>query len=211
MKKNKNNFFWISYSDLMTSLFFIMLLLFSVSTIGLYQNNKATKEQLQSIKDMQTAVSQLDSTYFVEDSIHKRWILRQQIHFETGKAILPEESKPYLDKVGASLRQVISNLNDSIKLERYKGMDVTFLVVIEGMASKDGWPHNDDLSYARALSLYNYWKGSIFDRPENKKMLEVQIAGSGERGIRPFPDDPVNTEKNQTIILQIIPKIRYRK
>lgn len=187
-----------------------MLLLFAVATIGLYNSNKATKDQLRAIRDLQMAASQLDTMYFAEDTIHKRWILKQQIQFKVGDATLPDASKPYLDKVGESLGKVIENLNDSIKLPKYKDMDVTFLIVIEGMASKDGWPQNDGLSYGRALSLYRYWYQDLFGRPEYKKMLEVQIAGSGEHGIRPYPDDPQNTSRNQTIILQVIPKIRFK-
>lgn len=194
----------------MTSLFFIMLLLFAVATVGLYYSNEATKDQLRAIRDLQMAASQLDTTYFKEDSIHKRWILKRQIQFEVGKAVLPDASKPYLDSVGISLGRVIENLKDSIKLPKYKDMDVTFLVVIEGMASKDGWVNNDGLSYGRALSLYRYWYPILFNSTGYKKMLEVQIAGSGEHGIRPYPDDPQSTSRNQTIIIQVIPKIRFK-
>lgn len=46
----KDNFFWISYSDLMTSLFFIMMVLFVV-TIGYLQYQKnATEKQLAKIQ-----------------------------------------------------------------------------------------------------------------------------------------------------------------
>ena len=59
-----NNFFWVSFSDLMTSLFFIMLVLFVV-TIGYLQfQKKATEEQLEKIKELQTAVQQLPAEYF---------------------------------------------------------------------------------------------------------------------------------------------------
>ena len=34
--KKKQSFFWVSYSDLMTSLFFIMLLLFVLASGGMY-------------------------------------------------------------------------------------------------------------------------------------------------------------------------------
>ena len=37
-KRKKESFFWISYSDLMTSLFFIMLVLFVLSSTGLYMS-----------------------------------------------------------------------------------------------------------------------------------------------------------------------------
>ena len=217
MKKNKNNFFWVSYSDLMTTLFFIMLLLFVFASAGLYHQKKASEIQLKNIRDMQAAVAQLDTNYFQPDTIHKRCILKRQVNFASKSAVIPEQDKPYLDIIGKNLNRVISNIRDSMALEKYKDMDVTFLVLVEGMASKtkfdiDEWQNNNVLSYNRALSIYQYLKPSLFDDPKNKSLLEVQIAGSGEEGIRPYPDNNVyNTEKNQTIILQIIPKIKYRQ
>lgn len=200
----------------MTSLFFIMLILFVLASSGLYRQKKATETELKNIRDMQTAVSQLDSRYFVADTIHKRWILRRQINFAAKSAVIPDADKPYLTEVGQNLKQVINNIRDSTKLEKYKDMDITFLVLIEGMASKtpfyiDDWQNNYVLSYNRALAVYRFLKGDLFDNPENRKMLEVQIAGSGEEGIRPNPDTSSSTMKNQTIILQIIPKIKYRQ
>lgn len=217
MKINKNNFFWISYSDLMTSLFFIMLILFVLASSGLYHQKKATETELKNIRDMQTAVSQLDARYFIPDTIHKRWILKRQISFASKSAVIPDADKPYLREVGQNLKNVINNIRDSTKLEKYKDMDITFLVLIEGMASKtpyyiNEWENNYVLSYNRALAVYRFLKPDLFDNPENKSMLEVQIAGSGEEGVRPNPDTSVaSSMKNQTIILQIIPKIKYRQ
>lgn len=217
MKINKNNFFWISYTDLMTSLFFIMLILFVMASSGLYRQKKATETELKNIRDMQTAVSQLDSRYFVADTIHKRWILRRQINFASKSAVIPEGDKPYLTEVGHNLKFVINNIRDSTKLEKYKDMDITFLVLIEGMASRtpfyiDDWQNNYVLSYNRALAVYRFLQRDLFDDPENRKLLEVQIAGSGEEGIRPHSDETIESSmKNQTIMLQIIPKIKYRQ
>ena len=41
--KKKQSFFWVSYSDLMTSLFFIMLLLFVLASGGMYLDKQATE------------------------------------------------------------------------------------------------------------------------------------------------------------------------
>ena len=68
-----NNIFWISYSDLMTSLFFIMLVLFVV-TIGYLQfQKKATEKQLEKIQELQTAVQNLPEDYFVYQPNFKRF------------------------------------------------------------------------------------------------------------------------------------------
>ena len=63
-----------------------------------------------------------------------------------------------LVEVGNSLMRVIKRLNIMKEDPRYKDMDITYLVVIEGMASKDSYYDNDALSYKRALSLYYLWK-----------------------------------------------------
>lgn len=105
---------------------------------------------------------------------------------------------------------------------KYKDMNISYLVVIEGMASRDNYYDNDGLSYRRALSLYYLWKknGISFEQSQ----CEVQISGSGIRGIRPYNTDYYNAvkqgdpdadskfnlleeKKNQCIIIQIIPKI----
>lgn len=58
-KKKKESFFWISYSDLMTSLFFILLVLFVLSSTGLYMSEQATRKQLDKINEIQEAVNRL--------------------------------------------------------------------------------------------------------------------------------------------------------
>ena len=104
--------------------------------------------------------------------------------------------------------QVVDNLNKMKNDPRYKNMDITYLVVIEGMASKDNYYDNDALSYKRALSLYYLWKrnGISFE----KSQCEVQISGSGVRGRGRFNADgrhPKDEVKNQRIMIQIVPKI----
>ena len=71
MAKNKESFFWVSYSDMMTSLFFIMLLLFLLSTGGMYIQKRraeaeklATQKEMQKIKEIQEAANQLPEKYF---------------------------------------------------------------------------------------------------------------------------------------------------
>lgn len=61
--KKKQSFFWVSYSDLMTSLFFIMLLLFVLASGGMYLDKEATEEQLRKIEEIQEAVKQLPTQY----------------------------------------------------------------------------------------------------------------------------------------------------
>lgn len=217
MKKTGSHF-WPSYSDLMTSLFFIMLVMFVLTIVSLRNSlieaerlRHISEEQLKSVKQIQEAVNQLPTDYFEEDVTNKRWTLKRAYspNFRIGDFninILNDTTN--LVKVGNSLMKVIDRLNRMKDNPKYKDMDITYLVVIEGMASKDNYYDNDALSYKRALSLYYLWKrnGISFE----KSQCEVQISGSGVRGRGRFNADgrhPKDEIKNQRIMIQIVPKI----
>lgn len=217
MKKTGSHF-WPSYSDLMTSLFFIMLVMFVLTIVSLRNSlieaerlRHISEEQLKSVKQIQEAVNQLPTDYFEEDVTNKRWTLKPAYspNFRIGNSninVLNDTTN--LVKVGNSLMKVIDRLNRMKDNPKYKDMDITYLVVIEGMASKDNYHDNDALSYKRALSLYYLWKrnGISFE----KSQCEVQISGSGVRGRGRFNADgrhPKDEIKNQRIMIQIVPKI----
>ena len=223
-KRKKESFFWISYSDLMTSLFFIMLVLFVLSSTGLYMSEQATRKQLDKINEIQVAVNQLPKEYFREDSINKRWTLREEFtpHFASRDATIPPRDTAQIIYIGQSLMEVVKSLNALKSSDKYAGLDVKYMLVIEGMASNIQYSRNDELSYDRALAVYYLWKRNGIDF-ENSD-CEVQISGSGIRGIRPYntayyeaekKGEPNASklynlheeEKNQCIIIQIIPKI----
>jgi len=204
----KNNFFWVSFSDLMTSLFFIMLVLFVV-TIGYLQvekkkaidEKKVTDIQLKKIKELQTAVKQLPKEYFFYQPQYKRFKLNRQIQFGSGSTTINANDRDYLIDVGKSIIKLIDNLN---KNQKYKDFDIKYLVVIEGMSSKDKYYKNFELSYKRALSLYKLWKeNGIEFNPE--KNIEIQIAGSGTDGVREYSGE--NERKNQQFLIHIVPKM----
>lgn len=218
MKKKLGSHFWPSYSDLMTSLFFIMLVMFVLTIVSLRNSlieaerlRKISEEQLQSIRQIQEAVNQLPTDYFEEDVINKRWVLKRTYSpkFLVGDydiRILNDTTS--LIKVGNSLMGVIDRLNKMRNDPRYKDMDITYLVVIEGMASKDNYYDNDALSYKRALMLYYLWKRNGISFEESQ--CEVQVSGSGIRGRGRFNADgrhPEDEVKNQRIMIQIVPKI----
>lgn len=196
----RDNFFWISYSDLMTSLFFIMMVLFVV-TIGYLQYQKsATEKQLEKITELNAAVKQLPAEYFEYQPLYKRFRLKEQIQFPRGESKIPDRYRQYLVNVGKSVFRLVYQMNNQ---PEFRDLDIKYLIVIEGMASKDNYPLNFELSYKRALSLYNLWRmeGIIFD-PE---YCEVQISGSGTRGIREYAGD--QEYRNQQFLIHIIPKM----
>ncbi len=75
----------------------------------------------------------------------------------------------------------------------------------EGMASKNNYGLNFELSYERALSLYKLWKAKITGIIFNPRFCEIQIAGSGMEGIRQYSGDKEYI--NQQFLIQIIPKM----
>ena len=200
--EKKRDFFWLSYSDLMTSLFFVMLVLFVLFYI---LQNKSIGElrekgrELDRIREIEKAVNNIDSNYFKYDSANKKHILNMQFLFPKGNSdinyILPDKRSDLLT-AGNVIKQLILKypVEDNIK----------YLIVVEGQASKDGWQGNDDLSYHRAQSLIEFWKQNNIGL-DNLTNCEIIIAGSGEQGVPRTQPDTGNA--NQRFLITIIPKI----
>jgi outer membrane protein OmpA-like peptidoglycan-associated protein len=198
MKERTSGFFWVSFTDLMTSLFFIMLVLYVLTFAKLHAQQKATQKQLDDIKKIQTAVQKLPQAYFTYQPDYKRFSLNRQVQFPKGSDDIPADYSDYLLKVGESIQGLISMLKTT-----YQSENIQYLIVIEGMASDDNYTRNDELSYQRALALYTFWANHhiVFD----PNVCDIQIAGSGERGIGRFTGD--DESKNQRFLIQIVPKI----
>lgn len=198
-KTKKGDFFWVSYADLMTSLFFVMLVLFVLTVVILKEQQKATEQQLKIIKEVQNAVKELPKEHFEYDLKYKRFSLIKKIEFQKKQAVFQsDDDRVYLTNVGKSIKDLIDRLK-----RKYADQDIKFIILIEGMASDDNYPENFQLSYERALSVKKLWDEQEIILDES--MCEVQIAGSGTKGIGRFP----NSEewKNQRILIQVIPKI----
>ncbi|GAB4015163.1 hypothetical protein GCM10028808_39760 [Spirosoma migulaei] len=198
MKPRESTFFWTSYTDLMTSLFFIMLVLYVMTVAVLKYQQKATQEQLKKITEIQNATSGLDTNYFQYQKEYKRFALRKQIQFRSQSDVIFPNNYSYLRAVGKSIERFVE---DSLKT-KYRSDKIKYLIVIEGMASKDGYLYNNRLSYERALALKTLWirQGVRLD----PNVCEVVIAGSGVEGAGRFPGAD---SRNQRILIQIIPKI----
>lgn len=202
INEKKKDFFWLSYSDLMTSLFFVMLVLFVL--VFSMQNSvikdlAAAKEELQRIKEIEKAVNNIDKRYFAYDTVNKKHILKMQFLYPPGisdiNQIYPDKRNELIN-AGLAIKSLILKfpLEDNIK----------YLVVVEGQASKDNWTGNDILSYNRAQSLINLWAKSNIGL-DKLKNCELVIAGSGEKGMpRTQPDKP---PANQRFLITIVPKI----
>lgn len=196
----KSNIFWIGYSDLMTSLFFVMLVLFVVTVGFLNYKIKTTEEELEKIRELQTAVQNLPKEFFEYQPQYKRFKLKEHVQFDTLSSKIKPKYHDYLIKVGRSIESLVDSLSQNEELD---ALDIKYLLIIEGMASMDTYQKNYELSYERALSLYRFWKenGIVFD-PE---ACEIQISGSGTGGIREYKGD--EEYLNRQFLIHIIPKL----
>lgn len=204
MLNNRPNAFWPSYADLMSTMFFVMFVLYAI-TFFLFKKQQekllVDSAQLQKLKAMQASVDSLQNTdLFRYEPKYKRFEFKQEIFFDKGRADIKPEYREYLVKAGKIIRSLVEpELQDT---------SYRYLIIIEGMASADKYPENEVLSYKRALALYHFWN----EHPEVKldsKVTEIQIAGSGEGGMGRYQGKDVN--KNQRFLIQIIPKTNLTK
>lgn len=214
-KKKRESFFWTIYSDLMTSMFFVMLTLFVLAIALLHREvvnigkerdemgkeRDATKEELAKINEIRQAVQSIDSTYFDYNDEYKKHILKTVVKFHTGSADindLDQRTKDELSAVKVSISKFMGKLYE-------KDKSASYLLVIEGQASKDAYSYNNQLSYERALSLFKFWfpdQKETTLRFENYP-CEVVIAGAGCMDGKPRAE---NNADNQRFLIQIMPK-----
>jgi len=204
-KPKKESFFWTSYSDLMTSLFFVMLVLF-VLTIALLHRKmvdienerKATQTQLDKIKEIENATNNIDTAYFEYKGEYKKHILKIEARFDENEfkeeKIKPQSAIKDLINAGESIRDSIYSI-----LSRFP--KIQYLLIIEGQASMDsaGERYNYELSFKRAYTLKKIWDEEKIDFGNN---CEILISGSGTGGTM-----RENIEKNnQRFLIHIVPK-----
>ena len=207
MSKN-SSFFWPSYSDLLTSLFFIMLVLFVLSVGAVVRNVQATQAQLDKIVEIEDAVKELPEKYFDYREEYKKHVLKLDVQFRTSRfriehIVDTSVLTPIID-AGKEIEKIVTKFNNRVDI------NVQYLVIVEGQSSRipynlDEYRNNDVLSYQRALTLKKYWEqnGININALNN---CELIIAGSGEGGVpRDLPDDEAST-KNQRFLIHIIPK-----
>ncbi len=226
MNNNDQNF-WPSYVDIMTSLFFVVLVLFVIS-YRLYtkeaeerQNEierlKVSAAESEKIKEIHSTLEALlqDTTFFIYEEDYKRYRLAQEVQFkieefeiENEKVFNYAETKNQLIQTGIRLRNILDALlkkkNDTQADSTYQNLSYT--MVISGRASQDGpTDENYILSYNRAYHLYKFWQNEVadFDSDKYRDIVDLQISGVGEGGVGRF----LNDEKNRSFFIQIIPKI----
>ncbi len=200
----KQSFFWPSYSDLMTSLFFVMLVLFVITIGALVKSAQVTREKLQAIEEIQDALEGIDPRYFSYNETYKKHVLDIGDKFDVGSADIADLNAQTRESLKIARNSLLETMN---KIQRrYRG--VRYLIVIEGQASRDDYVGNDILSYRRAIALRDFWFGNDDNHADLNNIIpncEIIIAGSGQYGVpRDKPDTP---PANQRFLVSIVPKV----
>lgn len=208
-EKRDKSFFWASYADLMTSLFFVMLMLFVVAVVELNKKNniaegemKKLQAQLDKAQEIENATMGLESEYFEYKREYKKHKLTIDVSFPAGESdieqYVPEQTKKELLAAGRKAKVFI----DSTTMTH---PGIQYLLIIEGQASRDNYTQNYELSYKRAYSLKKFWeKGNVIFSDKN---CEVLICGSGDgRQSGTGLMREVNERLNQRFLIHILPK-----
>ena len=211
MTSGNRSFFWASYADLMTSLFFVMLTLFIVVIIALNNARITAEEEKENLQakidkadEINNATRGLDTKhakyiqYFPEYKKHK---LGVSVNFPVNSASMgniPTQTKNDLIKTGHILQEFIKKTTQS-------NPQIQYLLIIEGQASRDNSAYNYELSYQRALSLKRFWEENGVNFHD--KNCEVLICGSGDGRLSGTGLMRETQEKlNQRFLIHILPK-----
>lgn len=206
--KTKSPLFWISYSDLMTSLFFIMLVFFVLSKVQWEIEKQKAREALEEVKKkneqlakISTSIKELKVKNFMYDDSTRSFRLKETITFPTSSAEFSPSAKGILITAGNELAREIKALK-----EKYKEYEVNYTIVLEGMASEDKnvgkGKGNYYQSYERAYEVKNLWDANGV-KFEDK--TEIQISGTGVNGIGMTKNK--SSVENQKVLIHVIPKI----
>lgn len=214
MAQKKESFFWTSYADLMTSLFFVMLVLFVLVIVLLNKKmentqielektkieREATKEQLDEIKNIIQSTKDLDTNSFLYRPDYKKYVLRVQTQFPRGKYKIDDMIAHDKNVLKRELKNAAVIIKEFLK----KNKNNQYLVIIEGQASNDGYKYNYPLSYQRALSLMRFWVEDA--KTFFGKNCEVLICGSGDGTLKTNSIREKKQRGNQRFLIHILPK-----
>lgn len=200
MSQKQESYFWTSYSDLMTTLFFVMLLLFVLASAMLKKDKDKIKAEKDEIENIVKSTEDLSKKYFRYESDYKKFVLNIDVKYHTGKSDMNDmiaDDKEHLLRQLRAAGVEIQNF-----LERHK--ENQYALIIEGQASRDSFNLNYELSYQRALGLTKFWiKDSNLNFGEN---CEILISGSGDGKLDTHSMRDTTNEANQRFLIHILPK-----
>jgi hypothetical protein len=221
-KKNKGEDynFWMSYTDLMSG----FLIIFIIGSLLAYKGYrdifdgigggtpgevKVKIEEYNEIKEIQSAMDSLNSTYYEYNKTFKRFECKKDIMFAPNSPTIPQNDYDDLVAAGNELVNILDKFYDSKNVE--------FKIIIEGRAAQSHDHPMDSgnidmkiLSYQRALSLYALWQRNGIINKMNTVNAEIVISGSGLEGKGRYHGLGTQGEdKNKRFIIQIVPYLKF--
>lgn len=231
---NKNNNFWISYADLMTSLFFIMLVLFLVVLGRLFYTGKTTDdvdelrreiaELRDENKDLQAKLKQVkgdkDATeeqlnklrelFNVQKKIDSKYFIYdekfQRFTLRNFTALFERNSSDIMD-IPYTQRQDLLDIGKSLKQTFEKAQSDVKTKSAQYLLIIEGQASKDN--YVRNYEL-SYSRALSLVKFWNQNGIkfpsncEIIISGSGQSS--KFRNTPDTPPKNQRFVIHILPK-----
>jgi len=204
----KSSFFWVGYSDLLTSLLFVMLVLFVITFAILKKQQSEIEIEVEKLRKIVNLEKQFEplknNPDFIYDEECQKFFIKDLMGveiFDPDQTVIKSEYIENSINSGLRILEFIKELYE-------KNSEFSYLLVIEGNVannwrksiSKDNL-NGYEISYKRALALYNLWiQNNISFRDYN---VEVLICGSGFNGL--CRDENIE-ENNKRFSVQIIPK-----
>lgn len=208
----RESFFWTSYSDLMTSLFFVMLVLFVLAIAVLHNSLVKTEGELGDVKRLLQIDEQfqplVQSGSFAYSETSRKFVAKDFLGIEIFNPNESEILPQYVNSVvsiGREIETLLKTLSEN-------NPDFSYLMILEGNVANT-FDHSISVdnnngykkSYERALAVYQLWHKNGIDL--RKYNTEVQICGSGFNGI----DRDKIEDYNKRFTIQILPKITSPK
>ncbi|WP_233901196.1 hypothetical protein [Tenacibaculum piscium] len=233
MSRKNNDYFWLGYADLMTSLFFIMLVLFVLvfsimqyKTAVLEENSKVLEEKLIENEIVKTKLESANKK-LLADAIELKRIrsINETLkalenggnfkynpickRFELSQTIMFSTNSAAIPRNQEQMLiragKELKSLINSFAWE----INIKFLIVIEGRAAK----HENErlnLKYDNNVKDLSYSRSlalySLWKKANvmfNSNNSEIMISGSGFDGVCRYTG--VEEGKNKRFIIQIIP------
>lgn len=207
-RKRNEDFFWVSYSDLLTTLFFVMMILFVLTIVHLKVEQNKTQARVEELEKIVRLEEQFKLLEDDEDFVYledcKKFVAKELRGIEIFQPNKTEIKEQYIAKtieIGEKIEAFLNKLQEESK-------EFSYLLVIEGnMANSWDRRFNEDAEYGylksfeRALAVYDLWIGSgVSFRKGN---VEILISGSGFNGLCREQEE----ENNKRFSIQIIPKV----
>ncbi len=208
-RADEDNPYWISFSDIMSGLLVLFMLVSLALILDLIVKRNALNRQLNymaGIEQVRTDVLLEIEGELREENINieisdNNSVLRvpdNVLTFASGRSEIPvdEESRRVIRKIGEAIRGTI------IRGDRYQVFDTIF---VEGHTDNQPFIHpvimgNWGLSTNRAIEVWNYWDDNITDSPKLSELINhagiplFSVSGYGET--RPI-QMPQNTDEQR--------------